>query len=472
MTFPHPEFGGSKRPGQMTAAMRASTSALGSSAGPKRLRIGVVHDGRMRDERTLKSPDHVSVGTNEDNTFLLGGSAHPTSFRLFERIDESYRLNLTDDMQGRIALARGVFDLSELQKQARRDGASGIALTDEARGKVVLGDVTFLFHFVEPSPVLPKAVLPVAVLRGPRSVDWNSTICAAFSFLFHFMLLGAVYSDWADPVVDDDLSTAGLVDSLKNLPPPPPVEDKSAPEDPPTPIREDPPQSQVKSNEVRPTKREQNSGRTSPVSRAADRLLADQLAQINMSVIGVFGNNAPATSIVTAPREVAWTRLDDVAPSAAGVGSGPNDLLVPSAGRPVARTTLPAIRDVGTTTLGPGGSGRAASVSGPKADANIASPSTIGGAVSDAARVVAGMRAGFRACYQRGLNDHPDASGSIRLTIRVGAGGEVTGVTASPSGNLPAAVVSCVQARVQASQFASPEGGSAVIQVPVTFVKQ
>ena len=75
------------------------------------------------------------------------------------------------------------------------------------------------------------------------------------------------------------------------------------------------------------------------------------------------------------------------------------------------------------------------------------------------------MRAGFRACYNRGLQENPDAQGNIRLTIRVGPGGEVSGVSAAPSGNLPASVVSCVQARASAAQFAPPEGGSAVIVV-------
>ena len=56
-------------------------------------------------------------------------------------------------------------------------------------------------------------------------------------------------------------------------------------------------------------------------------------------------------------------------------------------------------------------------------------------------------------------------------TIRVGAGGEVTGVSGS-SGTLPPSVVACVKARAQAAQFDAPEGGSAVISVPVTFVKQ
>jgi len=117
------------------------------------------------------------------------------------------------------------------------------------------------------------------------------------------------------------------------------------------------------------------------------------------------------------------------------------------------------------------GAGTAAKVAGPKGNANVGGASVSGGTVGNASRVVAGMRAGFRACYQRGLADNPDAAGAVTLTIRVGPGGEVQSVSAS-SGSLPASVVSCVKARAQAAQFDAPEGGSAVIQVPVTFVKQ
>jgi hypothetical protein len=82
------------------------------------------------------------------------------------------------------------------------------------------------------------------------------------------------------------------------------------------------------------------------------------------------------------------------------------------------------------------------------------------------------MSATFRACYNRGLAKNPDAAGKINLKIQVGAGGEVTGVTATPSGNLPASVVDCVRGRASGARFSPPDGGSAVISVPVTFVKQ
>jgi outer membrane biosynthesis protein TonB len=117
------------------------------------------------------------------------------------------------------------------------------------------------------------------------------------------------------------------------------------------------------------------------------------------------------------------------------------------------------------------GTGAAAKVAGPKGNANVGGAAVSGGAVANASRVVAGMRAGFRNCFNRELAANPDAQGTIRLTIRVGPGGEVQNVTAAPSGNLGSAV-DCVKARARSATFDPPEGGSAVIVVPVTFVKQ
>ncbi|HWA73803.1 MAG TPA: AgmX/PglI C-terminal domain-containing protein [Polyangiaceae bacterium] len=465
---------GSKHPGQMTAMMRASASALAARQGPKVLRVGLVQEGRVREERTLRSPADVSFGTSDENTFLLGEAAYPTTFRLFERIGETYHLNFTDEMQGRVALASGLFELHELRGRAQRvrGGAFRIPLTDEARGRVTLGQVLFLFHFVEASPTLPKAVLPAAVLSRSRSIDWTSTICAAASFFLHFMILGAVYSDWLDPVIDDDSSTAGLIDSLRNLPPPPPLEVKSLEDEPPTPVREQPPAPQAKPSKTpTPAKDGAVADRAPSPSQSDSAALTNQLARMDASILGSLRTSKPATSAVFQRGEVAWGVLDSVAASAAGVGSGSGPQLG-SNGPPIRPGTFKDLREFGTSTRGPEGPGRVASVQGPNVIANVAPPSTSGGLVSNAAKVVAGMRAGFRACYQRGLAADPDASGSIRLTIRVGAGGEVSGVTASPAGNLPGTVVSCVQARAQVAQFDAPQGGAAVIVVPVTFVKQ
>src|SRR5262249_21156393 len=84
-----------------------------------------------------------------------------------------------------------------------------------------VGETTFLFQFVAPPPVQPRPQLPLAVKGGLASqIDWSLTIIAAFSFLLHFGIVGAMYSDWMDPVVGDDFSVAGLVDMMKNIPAP------------------------------------------------------------------------------------------------------------------------------------------------------------------------------------------------------------------------------------------------------------
>lgn len=207
------------------------------------------------------------------------------------------------------------------------------------------------------------------------------------------------------------------------------------------------------------------------MSSGGEAELNNQLAQIDAAIIGALKTDQPATRDTLKRSEVSLGALDSVAASQAGIGSGTDSRLA-SAGAPVRPGKSMDFRDLGPITLGPEGPGRVATVRGPSAVANVAPPSTVGGIVSNVARVVASMRAAFRACYQRGLSEDPDAGGSIKLTIRVGPGGEVSGVTASPSGNLSATVVSCVQNRAQMAQFEPPEGGSAVISVPVTFVKQ
>src|SRR3954466_683138 len=220
--------GMSPRPGQLTAAMRA----LVGNAGPKLLRIAVIQGGRIAEERIVKQRTHVTIGASEKNLFVLPTPNLPPTFRVFELVAGEYHLNFLDGMTGRLASATGISDLNVLQAQARRNaqGAYQVRLTHDARGKLVIGDTTLLFQFVPAPPIQPRPQLPVAVLRGNSSIDWNTTIIAAVSFLFHFMLLGAVYSDWLDPVSDDDVSVAGLFDSLKNLPPPPPVEETTKPD--------------------------------------------------------------------------------------------------------------------------------------------------------------------------------------------------------------------------------------------------
>src|ERR1700690_121931 len=209
--------GGAGRPGQMSAVMRAKQQSTGADP----LRIGHLPAGRIIEERIVKQRTSVTVGPSEKSTFVVQTNL-PPQFKLFELIGSDYYLNFLDGMTGRIALATGITDLVALKGQAKRVGpAYQVRLTEEARGKIVIGEITFLFQFVAPPPVQPRPQLPLSVKGGLASqIDWSLTIIAAFSFLLHFGLVGAMYSDWMDPVVNDDI-TAGLLDMVQRTVPPP-----------------------------------------------------------------------------------------------------------------------------------------------------------------------------------------------------------------------------------------------------------
>lgn len=110
----------------------------------------------------------------------------------------------------------------------------------------------------------------------------------------------------------------------------------------------------------------------------------------------------------------------------------------------------------------------------PRSRTNVTGAVTIGGAalsggrVANVEAVVAGMAAGFRRCYAKGLQEDPSMKGSIRLTAKLTSSGDVLEVRPSAS-SLSGTVVSCAVARVASAQFPPPEGGSATLVIPVTF---
>jgi outer membrane biosynthesis protein TonB len=459
-----PSLPPSAGPSRASAAMRAETSR-----GPRVLRIGVVRSGRVVEERIITRRAAVTVGASDRNTFVVEGARAPDHFKLFDPVGGAYHLTFTDAMSGRLALQGNVVDLTALRARAEQTapGVYRIGLTGSARGKIVIGETTLLFQFVAPPPVQPRPQLPVTVLRGATSIDWNTTIIAAVSFLIHFTAIGALYSDWLDPVVDYDVNVSGIIESVKSLPPPPPIEEPQ-PEEKPTEVADKP-------QEVKPqAKSSAGPSEKGPMTSARAAALTNELSQIELSVLGALQGLGPATANVLDSGEVPTGALDRAAASAAGVGAGGIGLALGGGGGTIRPGEAGGgIGSIGATTTGGGSdTGKAVAVKGPQGNADVGGTSVSGGEVTNAARVVAAMRAGFRRCYTRALATNPDVQGRINLSINVGPGGEVSGVSAAASGNLPADVIGCVQARARQARFDPPQGGMAVIQVPVTFVKQ
>jgi hypothetical protein len=92
-----------------------------------------------------------------------------------------------------------------------------------------------------------------------------------------------------------------------------------------------------------------------------------------------------------------------------------------------------------------------------------------GGKIDNAGPVVAGMAAGFRRCYRRGLANAPASAGRVQILTRVGPNGEVMSTAPQATGSLDGSVVSCVASRVSSAQFAKPSRTPATLTISVTL---
>jgi hypothetical protein len=117
-------------------------------------------------------------------------------------------------------------------------------------------------------------------------------------------------------------------------------------------------------------------------------------------------------------------------------------------------------------------SAREALTKPPKGGVAVGGANVSEGTVANAAAVVASMAAGFRRCFNRGLQDDPKMKGTVRITAKIGKNGEVLSATPSGGETLSPTVVSCVAARVSSATFSPPEGGAATLVIPVSMTPE
>lgn len=464
--------------GRMTAVMRAISRASGARV----LRVALVREGRIVDERVVARHGSVTIGPTERSTFVVDTRAIPPGFRLFEPTPSGVVLRWLDGMEGRVVHDGAVRDLAALAPRALRTRVGGrdvleLTLDDDARGKIVVGETALLFQRVAAAPTPSKPQLPTSVRDG-TGLDWTTTIVAAFSFLLHFGLVGSIYSDWMDPLLDDDARTAQLVDSLRALPAPPPVETalEIVSEATPTSPHNAADVPKAARGTASSTKGERGSAAAGDAKAAA---LSKQLDSLNVEMLSALAATGSSTDRLLASSDMPTGMLDDAA--AADRAVAPNGVAGLSMGRggpgvvrpgAVGRGDLTAIGDVGRGDA-PVSVGSAQAPHGPRGgQASIGSEGLVGGNVANATAVVARMQAGFRRCYNRELPNAPDMKGSVRITAKIGPNGEVAGASASGGGGLTPGLISCVTARVASAQFAAPDGGGATIVIPVTFFPQ
>jgi hypothetical protein len=178
----------------MAPSKRAQTPQPVAQQGPRPriLRIGILLGGKIVEERLIRERTSVTIGQSMKNTFSIPVEGLPLELTLFSLEEGKYHLRFLNKMDGRLSAGDQVHTLESLKGR----GATNVGeywttpLSENARGKLSLGDLTILFQFVTEPPRQPKPMLPASV-RGTFAdrFDPRLSVILGASIIVHFAIV-------------------------------------------------------------------------------------------------------------------------------------------------------------------------------------------------------------------------------------------------------------------------------------------
>ena len=175
------------------AAQKGQTQAVPVGPRQRILRIGVLLGGKIVEERLIRERAPVTIGQSMRNTFSIPIEGLSLEFTLFALDENRYSLRFLPRMDGRLSDSGGqVNTLDQLKARGAQNHGDyfQVPLTESARGKLSLGDLTILFQFVTEPPRQPKPMLPASV-RGTFAdrFDPRLSVIMGTSIIVHFAIV-------------------------------------------------------------------------------------------------------------------------------------------------------------------------------------------------------------------------------------------------------------------------------------------
>ncbi|MGM0557305.1 MAG: AgmX/PglI C-terminal domain-containing protein [Myxococcota bacterium] len=466
---------------------------MSSKPSQKILRIGVIQNGKIVEEKLVRQSKTVRIGSDfgRKNELVVPASGLPKSFKLFEFKDGKYSLRFKSDWTGRVSLGDRVGTLSELvsKGQAKRQGDEAvIQLSPVSRGKVKFGEVTILFQFVTPPPPKPKPVLPASMRGGwVKGVEPILIMMIALSAIIQisavvwlentdfpeleqdemmvedrFVRIMDRQEDEEKPEPDEPEQTDGEGEATDS-------EDKTAekePEKKPEPEKPDKPKKEMTAEERAAAEAEKRRRMTENVR---NKTIVGQLGALSDGSDGIanqFEDGAGTTSM-----DQAFDGAEGVDANAAGEKDGISGGAADADG-------TGASAGIGDLEGGKGAkkAETAEASTGQKEEktvkANIRGEEqkSVGMGTLDAGSISSVIRrrqSAIQNCYERVLKTNPEAGGKLVLRFTIGTRGRVTStkVLSDISGG---SVGGCASRAVKRWRFPRPKGGE--VTVSKTFV--
>ena len=437
-------------------------------ASAKALRIGLIQQGRIVEERLLRRIEPVTIGTAPSCTLVVPQSDLPASFALFPVVKGRLHLAFDDRMDGQVsspAGAAGLADLVAAGRAVRRGEVHLLPLAENQWGRIAVGEVTVLFQFVTPPPPPPVRKLPREVRKNRfRSMDRLFVLVLLVSAGLHF----SAYAGLVRVPVREEVTLEEIPDRFARLliperrPEAPKVEEKKAEAAP-----------EQKEEKKAEEKKPEAEDPARVAARKAARAAAVAKAVQQKGILRVLGALGPGTGR-GAVADVFGKGGDfgDVAQALSGAGG-------------VAVATEPG----GVGARKGGGQGGAASIGdlgtsgggkvalGAKSEVHVTGTVGVEEADVDSPDVDQARLGGFvrarmsaiKACYENQLKRNPSLRGRVRIRFTILETGGLADVTAVENTLGSAEVVSCIVGTMRSWRTPFRPAGTVQVEYPFVF---
>lgn len=430
------------------------------------LRVAIVRGDRIVDERWI-THDRLVIGDDEAADVVCAG----TPRTLFVKRDGRWELTLDAELEGRIGTRGAVRSLTEL-----RTGAEGsLRLDDDARGRLVVGELTLLFALEATRTATARAPLPASARGGLLTqIDARFTAFVVASFTAFFGL--AIVLESSDfPVSHESIATDHLARLVFAEPTPPPEPDER--DDVSDDVRVSDARDTPPTTQTRNVSRDARSSAAPSAAPSADdrARIAEEASLAVQMMLGAQGLNGAVHDVLRGgvPTADAAQILGDasgVVPATAsasvlrpgdggGDGSGEDDLGA------IARRRVAALEPTSAATE------RTIS------DVRIERFEPIGGGGDfDAAVVARAMRArlsAFRRCYEQALRHEPTLAGRWTIELTITERGEASEASIAERSTHSDTLERCVVEAVRRLRVnPAPVGDSVRLAYPLVFAPQ
>jgi outer membrane biosynthesis protein TonB len=435
----------------------------------KVLRVGVIQGGKIAEERVLPARQAVTLGSSPRNTIVVASPGLPDSTQVFSFQGDRYTLHFREGLEGRIQGPQGAADFGALVSQGlarQQDGAYAVPVNDDQRGKIVLGDVTLLWQFVDPPAETPKLVLPREAQGNHfRSLDRLFATVLAVSFLLHT----GVYAALANTDLPKELTLEEIPDRYAKVliperkpKPPEPVQEKKA---------EAPVEQKVEKKEAAEERKQENPEQVA--AKKAARAAAVAKAVQSKGILKVLGALGPGTGS-GAVADVFGTGggIGDVATALSGAG-GVAVASDPGAGggrKGGGQGEAASIGDLATSGGGKVGYGA-------KTEVRVSGSVAAEEAEVDSSDIDQGKLAAFvkarmgliKTCYENGLKRNPSLKGKISVRFTILETGGLADIGAAQNSMGAPDVAACIVNTMRSWRTQFRPSGPVTVEYPFVF---